>query len=204
MIYISGPGHGGPAVVRQHLSRRHLQRDLSRISARMRPGLKKLFTQFSFPGGIPSHASPECPGSIHEGGELGYSLSHCVRRGVRQSRSDRGLRGRRRRGGNRAARDCVAFQQVPESRHRWRGAADPASQRLQDRQSDGARAHHPRGAGAAAARLRLDAVFRRGPRADADARGHGRDRSTRRSSRSARFSGRSAYSGNSASARAGR
>jgi xylulose-5-phosphate/fructose-6-phosphate phosphoketolase len=42
----------------------------------MRPGLKKLFLQFSFPGGIPSHASPECPGSIHEGGELGYSLSH--------------------------------------------------------------------------------------------------------------------------------
>ena len=42
----------------------------------MKPGLQKLFLQFSFPGGIPSHASPECPGSIHEGGELGYSLSH--------------------------------------------------------------------------------------------------------------------------------
>ena len=47
-----------------------------RTSARTRPGCRKLFTQFSFPGGIPSHVSPECPGSIHEGGELGYSLSH--------------------------------------------------------------------------------------------------------------------------------
>ena len=47
-----------------------------RILVRMNEGLKKLFKQFSFPGGIPSHVSPECPGSIHEGGELGYSLSH--------------------------------------------------------------------------------------------------------------------------------
>ena len=75
MIYVSGPGHGGPAVV----SNTYLEGTYSEVYpniSRDEAGLKKLFTQFSFPGGIPSHASPECPGSIHEGGELGYSLSH--------------------------------------------------------------------------------------------------------------------------------
>jgi xylulose-5-phosphate/fructose-6-phosphate phosphoketolase len=75
MIYISGPGHGGPAVV----GNTYLEGTYSEIYPNVsqdEAGLKKLFTQFSFPGGIPSHASPETPGSIHEGGELGYSLSH--------------------------------------------------------------------------------------------------------------------------------
>lgn len=75
MIYVSGPGHGGPAVV----ANTYLEGTYSEIYPNIsqdEQGLKKLFTQFSFPGGIPSHASPECPGSIHEGGELGYSLSH--------------------------------------------------------------------------------------------------------------------------------
>jgi xylulose-5-phosphate/fructose-6-phosphate phosphoketolase len=75
MIYISGPGHGGPAVV----ANTYLEGTYSEIYpniSRDEEGLRKLFTQFSFPGGVPSHASPECPGSIHEGGELGYSLSH--------------------------------------------------------------------------------------------------------------------------------
>jgi xylulose-5-phosphate/fructose-6-phosphate phosphoketolase len=75
MIYVSGPGHGGPAVV----GNTYLEGSYSEIYpeiSRDEAGLKKLFRQFSFPGGIPSHASPECPGSIHEGGELGYSLSH--------------------------------------------------------------------------------------------------------------------------------
>src|SRR6202050_81945 len=75
MIYVSGPGHGGPAVV----ANTYLEGTYSEIYpniSRDEAGLRKLFTQFSFPGGIPSHASPECPGSIHEGGELGYSLSH--------------------------------------------------------------------------------------------------------------------------------
>jgi xylulose-5-phosphate/fructose-6-phosphate phosphoketolase len=75
MIYVSGPGHGGPAVVANTYlegSYSEVYPDISRDEA----GLQKLFLQFSFPGGIPSHASPECPGSIHEGGELGYSLSH--------------------------------------------------------------------------------------------------------------------------------
>jgi xylulose-5-phosphate/fructose-6-phosphate phosphoketolase len=75
MIYVSGPGHGGPAVV----SNTYLEGTYSEIYpdiSQDEAGLRKLFLQFSFPGGIPSHASPECPGSIHEGGELGYSLSH--------------------------------------------------------------------------------------------------------------------------------
>ena len=75
MIYISGPGHGGPAVV----ANTYLEGTYSEVYPKIsqdEAGLKALFKQFSFPGGIPSHASPECPGSIHEGGELGYSLSH--------------------------------------------------------------------------------------------------------------------------------
>jgi xylulose-5-phosphate/fructose-6-phosphate phosphoketolase len=75
MIYIAGPGHGGPALVAQT----YLEGTYSQIYphvGRDEAGLKALFRQFSFPGGIPSHVSPETPGSIHEGGELGYSLSH--------------------------------------------------------------------------------------------------------------------------------
>ena len=75
MIYMSGPGHGGPAVV----GSTYLEGTYSEIYSNIsqdEAGLKRLFKQFSFPGGIPSHASAECPGSIHEGGELGYSLSH--------------------------------------------------------------------------------------------------------------------------------
>jgi xylulose-5-phosphate/fructose-6-phosphate phosphoketolase len=75
MFYISGPGHGGPALV----ANTYLEGTYSEVYPNIsqdEAGLKKLFTQFSFPGGIPSHVSPECPGSMHEGGELGYSLSH--------------------------------------------------------------------------------------------------------------------------------
>jgi len=75
MIYISGPGHGGPAMVAQTYLEGTYSDVYPEISQDV-AGLTKLFKQFSFPGGIPSHVSPECPGSIHEGGELGYSLSH--------------------------------------------------------------------------------------------------------------------------------
>ncbi len=75
MIFVCGPGHGGPAVVAQTWLEGsytdcypHIGRDVH--------GMEKLFRQFSFPGGVPSHASPETPGSINEGGELGYSLLH--------------------------------------------------------------------------------------------------------------------------------
>lgn len=75
MIYIAGPGHGGPALV----ANTYLEGTYSEVYPNIsqdEAGLQKLFKQFSFPGGIPSHVSPETPGSIHEGGELGYSLSH--------------------------------------------------------------------------------------------------------------------------------
>ena len=75
MIFIAGPGHGGPALVAQTWlegSYSELYPDVSLDEE----GMRRLFRQFSFPGGIPSHAAPETPGSIHEGGELGYSLAH--------------------------------------------------------------------------------------------------------------------------------
>ena len=74
-IYVCGPGHGGPAMV----ANTYLEGTYSELNpdiAMDEQGMRKLFRQFSFPGGIPSHAAPDVPGSIHEGGELGYSLSH--------------------------------------------------------------------------------------------------------------------------------
>ncbi|HXJ37295.1 MAG TPA: phosphoketolase family protein, partial [Candidatus Eisenbacteria bacterium] len=75
MIYVIGPGHGGPSLV----ANAYLEGTYSEVYpgiGRDVDGMKKLFKQFSFPGGIPSHVAPETPGSIHEGGELGYALSH--------------------------------------------------------------------------------------------------------------------------------
>jgi len=75
MIYIAGPGHGGPGIV----ANTYLEGTYSEVYPNVsqdEQGMKRLFRQFSFPGGIPSHVAPETPGSIHEGGELGYALSH--------------------------------------------------------------------------------------------------------------------------------
>jgi xylulose-5-phosphate/fructose-6-phosphate phosphoketolase len=75
MIYVCGPGHGGPGMV----ASTYLEGTYSEIYPEISEdaeGMRKLFRQFSFPGGIPSHAAPETPGSIHEGGELGYALVH--------------------------------------------------------------------------------------------------------------------------------
>ncbi len=75
VIYITGPGHGGPGLV----ANTYLEGTYSEVYPNIsqdEAGMKKLFKQFSFPGGIPSHVAPETPGSIHEGGELGYALSH--------------------------------------------------------------------------------------------------------------------------------
>ena len=74
-IFIAGPGHGGPAVVANAYLEGSYTERYPKIT-RDEAGLRELFRQFSFPGGIPSHASPDAPGSIHEGGELGYSLLH--------------------------------------------------------------------------------------------------------------------------------
>jgi xylulose-5-phosphate/fructose-6-phosphate phosphoketolase len=75
MIYIIGPGHGGPGLVANAYLEGTYSEVYPNISADAE-GMKRLFKQFSFPGGIPSHVAPETPGSIHEGGELGYALSH--------------------------------------------------------------------------------------------------------------------------------
>ena len=75
MLYITGPGHGGPGLV----ANAYLEGTYSEVYPNIsqdEDGLRRLFKQFSFPGGIPSHVAPETPGSIHEGGELGYALSH--------------------------------------------------------------------------------------------------------------------------------
>src|SRR5690348_16032353 len=75
VIYITGPGHGGPGLV----ANTYLEGTYSEIYTNIpqnAQGMKRLFKQFSFPGGIPSHVAPETPGSIHEGGELGYSIAH--------------------------------------------------------------------------------------------------------------------------------
>jgi len=77
VIYITGPGHGGPGLV----ANTYLEGTYSELYpniAQNEDGMQKLFKQFSFPGGIPSHVAPETPGSIHEGGELGYALSHAA------------------------------------------------------------------------------------------------------------------------------
>src|SRR5258708_4210082 len=75
MIFVTGPGHGGPGLV----ANTYLEGSYSELYPNISQdagGMKRLFTQFSFPGGVPSHVAPETPGSIHEGGELGYSLAH--------------------------------------------------------------------------------------------------------------------------------
>jgi xylulose-5-phosphate/fructose-6-phosphate phosphoketolase len=74
-IYIAGPGHGGPGLVANTYLEGTYSEYYTNIS-QDEEGMKKLFKQFSFPGGIPSHVAPETPGSIHEGGELGYAVSH--------------------------------------------------------------------------------------------------------------------------------
>jgi xylulose-5-phosphate/fructose-6-phosphate phosphoketolase len=75
IIYIAGPGHGGPAII----ANTYLEGTYSEIYPEISQnvdGMRRLFRQFSFPGGVPSHVSPQTPGSIHEGGKLGYSLIH--------------------------------------------------------------------------------------------------------------------------------
>ncbi len=75
VLYVTGPGHGGPGLV----ANTYLEGTYSEVYPQITPdaaGMQRLFKQFSFPGGIPSHVAPETPGSIHEGGELGYALSH--------------------------------------------------------------------------------------------------------------------------------
>ena len=170
MIYISGPGHGGPAVV----ANTYLEGTYSEVypddHAATRPGCGRLFTPV-----LVSRRDSEPRGAGNAGQHPRRRRARIlaqprVRRGVRQSGSDRRVRDRRRRSRNRSAGDGVALEQVPESGARRRGPADPAPERLQDREPDGARAHPARGTRSVPARLRLDAVLRRRQRSGGDAR----------------------------------
>jgi hypothetical protein len=109
MFYIAGPGHGGPAIV----GNVYLEGTWSEVYPNItqdEAGLKKLFMQFSFPGGISSHVAPTTPGSIHEGGRAGVFAQPCFRGRIRQSRPDRRLRRRRRRSGDGSFGDLMAVQ----------------------------------------------------------------------------------------------
>ena len=159
-IYVTGPGHGGPALV----ANAYLEGTYSELYphvGRDEDGLRELFRQFSFPGGIPSHAAPETPGSIHEGGELGYALAHAF--GAAFDNPDLLVA-------------CVVGDGEAETgplaaswhsnkflnpRTRRRRAADPAPERLQDREPDRARADPGGRARRALRGLRLPAAARR-------------------------------------------
>jgi xylulose-5-phosphate/fructose-6-phosphate phosphoketolase len=140
MMYIIGPGHGGPGLV----ANTYLEGSYSEVYPHIeqnKDGIKRLFRQFSWPYGIPSHVAPETPGSIHEGGELGYSLVHAY--GAAFDNPDL------------VAGDELALEQVSESGDRWRGAADSAFEWIQDCEPDDTGAHSSCGAGELDARLRL-------------------------------------------------
>ena len=148
--------------------------------------MKRLFKQFSFPGGIPSHVAPETPGIDPRRRRARLRPEPRLRGRLRQPRPDRRLRRRRRRGGDRAARHRLARQQVPQPGPRRLRAADPAPQRLQDRQPLLPRPHPQRRAAEVLRGHGLQAVLRRGQRPGGDPPAAGRSRSTRSSPRSSR------------------
>ncbi len=153
VIFVCGPGHGGPAVVASTYLEGTYTELFPHIT-RDEEGLHKLFRQFSFPGGIPSHAAATTPGSINEGGELGYSLVHaygavfdnpdliaaCV---IGDGEAETG-----------ALATSWHSNKFLDPVARRRGPSDPASQRVEDRQPDGAGAHPRRGPALVARGLR--------------------------------------------------
>ena len=143
-IYVAGPGHGGPGLVANAYLEGTYSEVYPHVGRRRGRACDELFRQFSFPGGIPSHVAPETPGSIHEGGELGYALTHAY--GAAFDNPDLVV-------------CCVVGDGEAETgplatswhsnkflnpRTRRRRPADPAPERLQDRQPDRARAHPAR------------------------------------------------------------
>ena len=188
-IFVTGPGHGGPALVAQS----YLEGTYTELYphvTRDEAGLRELFRQFSFPGGIPSHVAPETPGSIHEGGELGYALSHAYGAAF----DNPGLLVACVVGDGEAETGPLAtswhVEQVREPGDGRTRAADPAPERLQDREPDRARPHPRGGARLAHARLRLRAALlhrrarrRRSPRRPRALRGAARPGARRRRAR---------------------
>ncbi len=181
MIYIIGPGHGGPGVVASAYLEGSYSETYSDITLD-EEGMARLFKQFSFPGGIPSHVAPGDAGLDPRGRGAGVLALSRLRRGVRQPRSRRGCDRRRWRGGDRSAGDELAQHQVRRSHSRRSGPADPAPERLQDRQPDRPGPDPRGGARPAAPRLRSHAALRhrRRPRDHAPGlRGHVGPRSRR-------------------------
>ena len=174
MIYISGPGHGGPALVgNTYLEGTYSELYPERLAGRGR-----------HEAAVPAvllprrHPQPRRPGDARldpRGRRARLQPQPRLRRGLRQPRPDRGLRRRRRRGRDGPAGHRLALEQVPQPGARRGRAADPPPQRLQDRQPDRPGPHRARGARAPAARLRLHPALRRGARARGDAPAHGRD-----------------------------
>src|SRR2546426_7541529 len=165
VIYLAGPGHGGPAL----LANAYLEGTYSEIYpaiTRDAEGLRRLFRQFSTPGGVPSHVSVPTPGRRR----AGLRARPRIRGSVRQPGPARRRRDRRRRGGDGAARGVLEGDPFPESGAGRRGPAHPAPQRLQDRRPHGARPEQRRRGREPAQRARLRAAFRRRPRADGHAR----------------------------------
>ena len=159
MIFISGPGSRRAGGGRQHLSRRHATARSIRTSARTKRDCGNCSCSSRFPAAFPATCRRNVPGSIHEGGELGYSLSHAF--GAAFDNPDLIVAcvvgdGEAETGPLATAWHSNKFL---DPRDRRRGAADPASERLQDRQSHLVSPHPARRARAAAARLRLDAAI---------------------------------------------
>ena len=180
VIFMAGPGHGAPGV----LGPAYLEGTYSEVypdKSEDAEGMQKFFKQFSFPGHIGSHVTPETPGSIHEGGELGYSLSHAY--GAALDNPDLIVA-------------CVVGDGEAETGPlatawhsnkfinpilRRRRAADSQPERLQDRQPDDPRAHQSRRARSPVRRLRLHALLRRRRRSGRRCIRRWRPRSTKRS-----------------------
>jgi xylulose-5-phosphate/fructose-6-phosphate phosphoketolase len=174
VIYLAGPGHGGPGLV----ANTYLEGTYSEFYPNItqnEEGLQKLFKQFSFPGGIPSHAAPETPGSIHEGGELGYSIMHAC--GAVFDNPD-------------LLACCVVGDGEAETgplATSWHGnkflnpARDGAVLPIlhlngwKDRESNRAGPDERSGTHPSLHRLRLETIFRRGARARSDASAYGRN-----------------------------
>ena len=159
MIFLAGPGHGAPGV----LGPVYLEGTYSEIypdKSEDQVGLREFFKQFSFPGGIGSHCTPETPGSIHEGGELGYVLSHAC--GTVFDNPDLIAIAVVGDGevGDRPACHLLAHQQISQSHSRWSGTAGLALERLQNQQPNPARTNQPRRTRKPFPRLWLGAVFR--------------------------------------------
>jgi xylulose-5-phosphate/fructose-6-phosphate phosphoketolase len=187
MIYITGPGHGGPALVANTWLEGTYSKFYPDVS-RDEKGVKRLFKQFSFPRGDPLARRPRGPGLDPRGGRARLRVEPRLRRRLRQPRPRRRMRRGRRRGRDGPSGDRLALEQVPEPGQRRGGAADPPPERLQDRQPLRPREDPEGGAGAALPRLRLRADLRRGsdPRTEPMHQGWPRRATTGRWKRSAR------------------